>query len=162
MALRLESGARDPAEGKTSKEALRALKRHVSDALYQRMKADARRTAAAVMAGPGGHLGTGYVASVASWHPEQRLFGQATPGLGPTLRPQFSRSKATPCSSRIQVTCARQHACAGHPKSSELLRAMWARKGRARRFLPWLGNVAYGEAFAIKLTEASLVPGRVG
>src|SRR5215469_7114645 len=31
------------AEGKTPKEALRALKRQVSDALYQRMKADARR-----------------------------------------------------------------------------------------------------------------------
>jgi hypothetical protein len=33
------------AEGKTPKEALRALKRQVSDALYQKMKADARRVA---------------------------------------------------------------------------------------------------------------------
>ena len=40
------------AEGKTSKEALRALKRQVSDALYRRMKADAHRPAASVAAGP--------------------------------------------------------------------------------------------------------------
>ena len=46
------------AEGKTSKEALRALKRQVSDALYRRMKADARRAAASA-AGPGGHRGNG-------------------------------------------------------------------------------------------------------
>ena len=30
------------AEGKTSKEALRALKRRISDALYRRLRADAR------------------------------------------------------------------------------------------------------------------------
>ena len=81
------------AEGKTFKEALRALKRQVSDALYQRMKADARR-AAASMAGPGGHPGNGSVASVAGLHPADRLFGQATPGPAPTLRPQPARSKA--------------------------------------------------------------------
>jgi transposase len=81
------------AEGKTSKEALRTLKRQISDALYQRMKADARR-AAASMAGPGGHPGNGSAASVAGLHPADRLFGQATPGPAPTLRPQPARSKA--------------------------------------------------------------------
>ena len=40
------------AEGKTPKEALRALKRQVSDALYQRMKADARHPGASAH-GPG-------------------------------------------------------------------------------------------------------------
>src|SRR6266699_3572259 len=75
------------AEGKTPKEALRALKRQVSDALYQRMKADARRAAASLM-GPGGHPGNGSVASAAGLHPADRLFGQATPGPDPTLRPQ--------------------------------------------------------------------------
>ena len=34
------------AEGKTPKEALRALKRHVSDAIFARLQADARRAAA--------------------------------------------------------------------------------------------------------------------
>jgi transposase len=80
------------AEGKTSKEALRALKRQVSDALYQRMRADARR--AAGTAGPGGHPGNGSVASVAGLHPADRLFGQATPGPSPTLRPRPGPSKA--------------------------------------------------------------------
>src|SRR5262245_24936593 len=85
------------AEGKTAKEALRALKRQVSDAIYQHLKADARRAAA----GPGGHPGNGSVASAAGSHPEHRLFGQATPGPAPTLRPRPGPSKATrPGSSR--------------------------------------------------------------
>jgi transposase len=82
------------AEGKTDKEALRALKRQVSDALYQRMKADARRAAAGIT-GPGGHPGNGSEASVAGLHPADRLFGQATPGPAPTLRPGPGHSKAT-------------------------------------------------------------------
>ncbi len=80
------------AEGKTAKEALRALKRQVSDAIYQHLKADARRAAAT--AGPGGHPGNGSVASAAGSHPADRLFGQATPGPAPTLRPRPGRSKA--------------------------------------------------------------------
>ena len=81
------------AEGKTPKEALRALKRQVSDAIYQHLKAGARRAAAA--AGPGGHPGNGSVASAAGSHPEHRLFGQAAPGPEPTLRPQPGPSKTT-------------------------------------------------------------------
>jgi transposase len=79
------------AEGKTAKEALRALKRQVSDAIYQHLKADARRAAAT--AGPGGHPGNGSSASVAGLHPEHRLFGQATPGPAPTLRSRPATSK---------------------------------------------------------------------
>jgi transposase len=82
------------AEGKTSKEALRALKRQVSDALYQRMRADARRAAAAASTtGPGGHPGNGSVASVAGLHPADRLFGQAAPGPAPTRRSRPDPSK---------------------------------------------------------------------
>ena len=73
------------AEGKTPEEALRALKRKVSDALYRHLKADA---------GPGGQPGNGSSASVAGSHPERRLFGQATPGPGPTLRSRAATSKA--------------------------------------------------------------------
>jgi transposase len=88
------------AEGKTAKEALRALKRQVSDAICRRMKAGAQRAAAGV-AGPGGHPGNGSVASVTGLHPAGRLFGQATPGPDLTLRPPPSRSTATrPGSSR--------------------------------------------------------------
>lgn len=80
------------AGGKTSKEALRALKRQVSGALYKRMKAGARR-AAASLAGPGGHPGNGPVASVAGSHPAGRLFAKATAGPDLTLRPQRGPSK---------------------------------------------------------------------
>jgi transposase len=76
------------AEGKTPKEALRSLKRQVSDAIYSRLQADARRAAAfARTRGPGGQPGNDSVASAAGSHPEHRLFGQATPGPGTTIRP---------------------------------------------------------------------------
>ena len=47
------------AEGKTKKEALRALKRRISDALYERLVADA-----GAKTGPGGQAGTTAQASV--------------------------------------------------------------------------------------------------
>jgi transposase len=85
------------AEDKTAKEALRALKRQVSDAICQHLKAGARRVAA----GSGGHPGNDSVASTAGSHPADRLFGQATPGPAPTIRPRPGPSKATrPGSSR--------------------------------------------------------------
>ena len=62
------------AEGKTRKEALRALKRQVSDAIYACFQADARRAAASAQ-GPGGQPGNGSVASAAGSHPRHRLFG---------------------------------------------------------------------------------------
>jgi len=77
------------AEGKTHKEALRSLKRPISDAIFARLHADARRVAAAARtAGPGGQPGNDSVASAAGSHPGHRLFGQATPGPESTLRPR--------------------------------------------------------------------------
>ena len=77
------------AEGKTPKEALRALKRRISDALYRRLRADARRAATGYtqVTGPGGQAGNDSDASAADSHPEHQLFGTATPGPEPTLRP---------------------------------------------------------------------------
>ena len=69
------------AEGKTPKEALRALKRQLSNAIFGCLQADARRSAARV-GDPGGQQGNGSVASAAGLHPRRRLFGQATPGPG--------------------------------------------------------------------------------
>jgi transposase len=69
------------AEGKTPKEALRSLKRQVSNAIFACLQADARR-AAARAGGPGGQQGNDSVASAAGSHPRRRLFGQATPGPG--------------------------------------------------------------------------------
>ncbi len=68
------------AEGKTHKEALRCLKRRISDAIYARLVADARKAAAAACPeGPGGQPGNHSVSRTAGSHPEHRLFGQATP-----------------------------------------------------------------------------------
>jgi hypothetical protein len=67
------------AEGKTPKEALRSLKRQVSDAIFACLQAGARRAAARAK-GPGGQQGNDSVASAAGLHPRHRLFGQATPG----------------------------------------------------------------------------------
>jgi transposase len=75
------------AEGKTHKEALRCLKRKISDAIYARLRADARMAARPVGEGPGGQTGNGSDSSAAGSHPEHRLFGQATPGPATTLRP---------------------------------------------------------------------------
>ncbi len=74
-------------EGKTPKEALRALKRRISDALWAAMVADARRAAAMTVAslqkvGPGGQSGNDSVASVAGSHPDT-----------PALRPSHSRTR---------------------------------------------------------------------
>jgi transposase len=69
------------AEGKTPKEALRSLKRQVSNAIFACLQADARRAAARAK-GPGGQQGNDSVASAAGLHPGHRLFGQATPGPG--------------------------------------------------------------------------------
>jgi transposase len=67
------------AEGKTRKEALRALKRRISDALYARLQADAR--SAANGTGPGGQPGNDSVSRAAGSHPERRLFGQVVVSL---------------------------------------------------------------------------------
>jgi transposase len=75
-------------EAKTHKEALRCLKRRISDAIFAHLVADAKRKAEATKAGPGGQMGNGSVAGVAGSHPERRLFGQATPRPVPTIGPE--------------------------------------------------------------------------
>src|SRR5215470_11551960 len=69
------------AEGKTCKQALRCLKRQISDAIFACLQADARRAAAARSLGeqPGHHSES----RAAGSHPARRLFGQATPGPAP-------------------------------------------------------------------------------
>ena len=93
------------AEGKTGKQALRALKRQVSDAIYSRLQADARRAApTARNTGPGGQPGSDSVASAAGPHPERQLFGQATPGPVTTLRPANPRERAVASKRRSKNT----------------------------------------------------------
>jgi transposase len=66
------------AQGKTKKEALRALKRRVTDALYRQLRVDATRK----HAGPGGQAGTTHQSSVAGFEPRT-----------PTLRKNHSRTR---------------------------------------------------------------------
>jgi transposase len=90
------------AQGKTAREALRALKRRISDALWAAMVADARRaaarTAASTKAGSGGQAGNDSVASAAGSHPDTRA-----------LRPSHSRTrpKATTTKTRSRRTTPR-------------------------------------------------------
>src|SRR6516162_7177531 len=67
------------AQGKTPKEALRALKRQISDAIFACLQEDAGR--AATVKSPGGQPGNHSATRAAGSHPDYRLFGQATPGL---------------------------------------------------------------------------------
>ena len=78
------------AGGKTRKEALRCLKRRISDAIYARLRADARK------AGPGGQPGNDTGSGVTGSHPGHRLFGQATSGPEPSLRAPATFTQATP------------------------------------------------------------------
>ncbi len=84
------------AEGKTHKEALRCLKRRISDAIYARLRADARQAAAAAPKDPGGQPGNDSDSSAAGSHPGHRLFGQATPGPETSLRSAAALTPAIP------------------------------------------------------------------
>jgi hypothetical protein len=81
------------AEAKTHKEALRSLKRRISDAIYA--AADARQAAAARAKGPGGQPGNHSISRAAGSHPAHRLFGQATPGPATTIRPGATADRAS-------------------------------------------------------------------
>jgi transposase len=94
------------AEGKTHKEALRALKRRISDAIYARLQADARHAAERLaVAGPGGQPGNDSASSAASSHPARQLFGPATPGPGTSLRPSTTAAiQPKPVSKKTRTT----------------------------------------------------------
>jgi len=83
------------AEGKTRKEALRCLKRQISDAIFACLQANAARAAAAATTkSPGGQPGNHSSSRAAGSNPEHRRFGQATPGpatqpTAPPLRRPF-------------------------------------------------------------------------
>ena len=63
------------AQSKTKKEALRALKRRISDAIYRQLVADAQ-----LQAGPGGQTGTTLTASVTGPTPTASSSDKPQPG----------------------------------------------------------------------------------
>ena len=81
------------AEGKTPKEALRALKRQISDAICKHLKADAARAAAAGAQGPGGQPGNDSVASAAGYTPNASSSAKPLPDLSPPYDAQLTSRK---------------------------------------------------------------------
>ena len=85
------------AAGKTPMEAMRCLKRRISDALYRQLRTDAKSAAATtIKAGPGGHRGASHKSSAAGFHPHTDASDQPLPGPAPaTLRASTRTRKTT-------------------------------------------------------------------
>ncbi|MGH3482643.1 MAG: transposase, partial [Nocardioidaceae bacterium] len=81
-------------QGKTRMEAMRCLKRRISDAAYRQLLLDARAAETKTMnAGPGGHRGASQESSAADSHPhidtsDQPLPGPAAATLPPSRQPR--------------------------------------------------------------------------
>ena len=91
---------RKRAAGKTPLEALRCLKRRISDAIYRQLMADAHRTIPAnstdtVETGSGGHCGATQESSAVDLPPHIDTSDQPLPGPAePTLQPPRQARKA--------------------------------------------------------------------
>lgn len=89
------------AAGKTRMEAMRCLKRRISDAVYRQLLADARAAAHQdVGTGPGGHCGATQESSAVDLPPhidtsDQPLPGPAAPTLQPAPRPRKPSTRKT-------------------------------------------------------------------
>jgi transposase len=87
------------AAGKSRAEAMRCLKRRISDALYRQLRTDANRASAQrIEAGPGGHRGASHKSSAAGLHPHTGTSDQPLPGPAPTTlpAPNVTRKSPTP------------------------------------------------------------------
>jgi transposase len=82
------------ADGKTTKEALRCLRRRLSDVVYRQLVADATDAATDPQASPGGHSGATLHSSAADLTPVVGSSDQPLPGPAPaTLPPAPTRSE---------------------------------------------------------------------
>ena len=135
------------AAGKTRAEAMRCLKRRISDALYRQLRVDAR---AVVEAGPGGHSGATLQSSAAGFHPHTGTSDQPLPGPAPhdatrahATRKTSTRGRSNPpldirgvpmrprCDApRVSPRRSRRIAGWPPPLSSRLARAGYARRAR--------------------------------
>lgn len=85
---------RKRAEGKRPLEAIRCLKRRISDAIYRQLVADAATEVEGLEAGPGGQCGASQESSAASSNPHTGTSDQPLPGPAPTtLRPAATARK---------------------------------------------------------------------
>jgi transposase len=93
------------AAGKSRMEAMRCLKRRISDAVYRQLLADARATQTEPTgAGPGGHCGASQESSAVDLPPHIDTSDQPLPGPAqPTLQPSKTLRK-TPARKTLQTT----------------------------------------------------------
>ena len=80
------------AEGKTPMEAMRCLRRRLSDVVYRQLAADAQ----AGKTGPGGHSGATLLSSAAGLPPGTGTSDQPLPGPAPQTLPPPTAAKTTP------------------------------------------------------------------
>jgi transposase len=94
------------AAGKTPMEAMRCLKRRISDALYRQLVNDAKTASAAVAAdmdaGPGGHSGASLQSSAAGSHPHTGTSDQPQPGPAKETLPTPNPARKTTPSRRMK------------------------------------------------------------
>ena len=84
------------AAGKTRREAMRCVKRRISDAIFRQLVADAQAARLkGVDAGPGGHCGASHVSSAAGLHPLTGTSDQPLPGPAPTTLPAARSTRKT-------------------------------------------------------------------
>jgi transposase len=81
------------AEGKTPMEAMRCLRRRLSDVVYRQLAADAQAT---WQTGPGGHSGATLLSSAAGLPPDTGTSDQPLPGPAPTTLPPQPAALTTP------------------------------------------------------------------
>ena len=81
---------------KTPREAMRCLKRRISDAIFRQLVADADAARLeGVDAGPGGHCGASLISSAAGFHPHTGTSDQPLPGPAPTTLPAARTTRKT-------------------------------------------------------------------
>jgi transposase len=91
------------AAGKTKAEAMRCLKRRISDALYRQLLADARGAVpSADLTGPGGHRGASHKSSAAGSHPHTGTSDQPLPGPAQATLPAPTLARKTNGATRLE------------------------------------------------------------
>jgi transposase len=91
------------AGGKRPLEAMRCLKRRISDAIYRQLIADAQAvTARSANAGPGGHRGASQESSAAGSNPHTDASDQPLPGPAPTTLPAATIPRKRPTVKPLQ------------------------------------------------------------
>jgi transposase len=91
------------AAGKRPLEAMRCLKRRISDAIYRQLAADARAVMASdVDAGPGGHRGASQESSAAGSNPHTDTSDQPLPGPAQTTLPAVMIDRKRPLVKPLQ------------------------------------------------------------